>query len=67
MLPGRIRKEKLKMLDRSLFKDFIGGGAYGLYNKEDTDLIIQRAESNYDGMSREALLPVITRILELNR
>ncbi len=66
ILPGRIRKNKLKMLDRSLFKDFAGGGAYGLYDKEDADIIMERAESNYDGMSREALDPLIMRILELN-
>jgi hypothetical protein len=66
VLPGRIRKNKLKMLDRSLYKDFFGGGIYGLYDKEDADLIIQRAESGYDGMSRDALKPVIMRILELN-
>jgi len=66
MLPGRIRKERLKLLDRSLFKDFAGGGAYGTYDKEDADLIIQRAESNYDGMSKDALEPIIMRILQLN-
>jgi hypothetical protein len=66
MLPGRIMKGKLKMLDRSLFRDFAGGGAYGLYDKEDADLIIQRIESNYDGMSLDALEPVIRKILELN-
>lgn len=66
ILPGRVRKEKLKMLDRSLFKDFVSGGAYGLYDKEDADLIIQRAESNYDGMSWDALADVVTKIKELN-
>ena len=66
ILPGRIRKDRLKMLDSSLFKDFVTGGAYGIYDKDDADLIIQRAENNYDGVSRDALEPVIKRILELN-
>ena len=66
MLPGRVRKGKLNILDRSVFKDFFGGGVYGLYDKEDADIIIQRAESNYDGMSRDALTPVVMRIMELN-
>lgn len=66
ILPGRVRKERLKLLDRSLFKDFITGGAYGMYEKDDADLIMQRAENNYDGMSKEALDPVIRRIMELN-
>ncbi len=66
ILPGRIRKDRLKLLDRSLFKDFFGGGAYGTYDKADADLIIQRAESNYDGVSRDALEPLIMKILELN-
>ena len=66
ILPGRVRKDRLKMLDRSLFKDFVTGGAYGIYDKDDADLIIQRAENNYDGVSRDALEPVIKRILELN-
>ena len=54
------------MLDKALFKNFIEVGAYGLYDKADADLIIQRAESNYDGMSKDALEPIIKRILELN-
>lgn len=66
MLPGRIRKGRLKLLDRSLFKDFAGGGAYGLYDKDDADLIMQRAENDYDGVSRDALDPVIMKIMELN-
>ncbi|MCQ2563354.1 MAG: flavodoxin domain-containing protein [Mogibacterium sp.] len=66
ILPGRVKKERLKLLDRSLFKDFITGGAYGMYEKDDADLIMQRAENNYDGMSKEALDPVIRRIMELN-
>ena len=33
---------------------------------EDADLIIQRAESNYNGVSRDALESVIMKILELN-
>ncbi len=66
ILPGRIRKDRLKILDRSLFKDFFGGGAYGLYDKADADLIIERAESNYDGVSKDALEPLIARIKELN-
>ena len=66
ILPGRVRKERLKLLDRSLFKDFVTGGAYGMYEKDDADLIMQRAENNYDGMSKEALDPVIRRIMELN-
>lgn len=66
MLPGRIRKGRLKLFDRSLFKDFAGGGAYGLYDKDDADLIMQRAENDYDGVSRDALDPVIMKIMELN-
>lgn len=66
VLPGRIVKSRMKFLDRSLYKDFFGGGAYGLYDKADADLIIQRAESNYNGMSKDALEPLIARILELN-
>ena len=66
MLPGRIRKGRLKLLDRSLFKDFAGGGAYGMYDKDDADLIMQRAENDYDGVSRDALDPVIMKIMELN-
>jgi hypothetical protein len=66
MLPGRIRRDKLKMLDKTLYKDFFGGGIYGLYDKEDAELMIQRAESNYDGVSKEALEPLIMKIMELN-
>lgn len=66
ILPGRIRKDRLKLLDRSVFKNFSEGGAYGLYDKADADLIIQRAESNYDGMSKDAIEPVIMKLLELN-
>lgn len=66
ILPGRTGKGRLKLLDRSVFKDFVGGAAYGLYDKKDADLIIQRAESNYDGVSRDALDPVIMKIMELN-
>lgn len=66
ILPGRIRKDRLKLLDRSLYKDFFGGGIYGLYDKEDAEFIIQRAECNYDGVRKDALDPVIMRILELN-
>jgi hypothetical protein len=54
------------MLDKALFKNFIEVGAYGLYAKEDADLIIERAKSDYDGMSRDALGPVIKKIVELN-
>ncbi len=66
ILPGRIRKDRLKLLDRSLYKDFFGGGAYGTYDKDDADIIMERAESNYDGVSRDALEPIIRRIMELN-
>ena len=66
MLPGTIRKNKLILLDKALFKNFIEVGAYGLYEKEDADLIIERATSDYDGMSRDALGPVIKKIVELN-
>ena len=66
MLPGTIRKNKLIMLDKALFKNFIEVGAYGLYEKEDADLIIERAKNDYDGMSRDSLGPVIKKIKELN-
>ena len=54
MLPGTIRKNKLILLDKALFKNFIEVGAYGLYEKEDADLIIERAKNDYDGMSRDS-------------
>jgi hypothetical protein len=54
------------MLDKALFKNFIEVGAYGLYAKEDADLIIERAKGDYDGVRREALEPLIKKILELN-
>lgn len=66
MLPGAVRKNKLIMLDKTLFKNFIEVGAYGLYEKEDADLIIERAKNDYDGMSRDALEPIIKKIIELN-
>ena len=66
MLPGTIRKNKLILLDKALFKNFIEVGAYGLYAKEDADLIIERAKNDYDGMSRDSLEPVIKKIKELN-
>ena len=66
MLPGTIRKNKLILLDKALFKNFIEVGAYGLYEKEDADLIIERAKNDYDGMSRDSLEPVIKKIKELN-
>ena len=66
VLPGAVQKSKLIMLDKALFKNFIEVGDYGLYDKADADLIIQRAENNYDGVSRDALEHVIKRILELN-
>lgn len=66
ILPGRIRKERLNLLDRSLLRDFASGGAYGLYDKEDADLIMQRALSNYDGVSWDAIEPIVTKIRELN-
>ena len=66
MLPGMVRKNKLIMLDKTLFKNFIEVGAYGLYAKEDADIIIERARNDYDGMSRDALEPIIRKIQELN-
>ena len=66
MLPGTIRKNKLILLDKALFKNFIEVGAYGLYEKEDADLIIERAKNDYDGMSRDSLGSVIKKIKELN-
>ena len=66
MLPGTIRKNKLILLDKALFKNFIEVGAYGLYAKEDAELIIERAKNDYDGMSRDSLEPVIKKIKELN-
>ena len=66
MLPGTIRKNKLILLDKALFKNFIEVGAYGLYAKEDADLIVERARNDYDGMSRDSLEPVIKKIKELN-
>lgn len=66
MLPGTIRKNKLILLDKALFRNFIEVGAYGLYEKEDADLIIERAKNDYDGMSRDSLGPVIKKIKELN-
>jgi len=66
ILPGRVRKGKLNILDRSVFKNFVEGGVYGLYDREDADIIIQRAASNYDGMSRDAITPVVMKIMELN-
>ena len=66
MLPGTIRKNKLILLDKALFKNFIEVGAYGLYEKEDADLIIERAKNDYDGMSRDSLGPIIKKIIELN-
>ena len=66
ILPGRFNKNKLKIMDRSLFSNFAGGEAQGLYNINDAALILERANNNYDGMSRDALYPVIRRILELN-
>ena len=66
MLPGTIRKNKLILLDKALFKNFIEVGASGLYDKEDADLIIERAKNDYDGMSRDSLEPVIKKIKELN-
>ena len=66
VLPGRINRNKLKMLEKTLYKDFVTGGAHRLYEKEDADTIVQRAESGYDGMRAAALEPVINRIMELN-
>ena len=66
VLPGRISKNGLKALEKSLLREFITGGAYGLYDKEDADIIIRRAESDYDGVSVDALEPVIRKIMELN-
>ena len=66
VLPGRINKNKLKLLEKTLYKDFVTGGAHRLYEKEDADTIVQRAESGYDGMRAAALEAVINRIMELN-
>ena len=44
----------------------LGNYTYGLYEKEDADLIIERAKDDYDGMSRDSLEPVIKKIKELN-
>ena len=49
-----------------MYSNFAGGEAQGLYDREDAALILERAENNYDGVSRDALDPVIMRIMELN-
>ena len=66
MLPGRIRRDRLKLLDRSVFNSFIEVEVYGLYDREEAERIVRRTADNYDGMSRDALEPVIRRIQELN-
>lgn len=66
MLPGRIRRDKLKILDKPMFNSFMEVQAYDIYTRGDADIILRRAMENYDGVRRSALDPIIRRIEELN-
>lgn len=62
ILPGRINKSGLKMLDKPIFDKFLID-AERQYGKETAELINERAESNYNGISAAALEPIIQEIL----
>lgn len=62
ILPGRINKSGLKMLDKPIFDKFLID-AERQYGKETAELINERAESNYNGINAAALEPIIQEIL----
>ena len=62
ILPGRINKSALKMLDKPIFDKFLID-AERQYGKETAELINARAESDYNGINAAALEPIIQEIL----
>lgn len=62
ILPGRIDKNKLNLLDRPQFNKFLVD-ADRIYGKEMADLIRERAAENYNGVDVRALEPVINEII----
>lgn len=62
ILPGRIDRSKLKLLDKPQFDKFLVD-AQRIYGPETAELINKRAEENYNGVSAMALEPVIQEIL----
>lgn len=62
ILPGRIDRDKLRMLDKPIFDKFLVD-AERVYGKETAQLILRRTTENYNGVDVRALEPVIQEIL----
>lgn len=62
ILPGRINRQGLKMLDRPIFDKFLVD-ADRVYGKETGELIRSRAEDGYNGVNAAALDPIVREIL----
>ena len=62
ILPGRIDRDKLKMLDRPQFDKFLVD-AERIYGMENALLINRRAQENWNGVDAAALDPVVDEIL----
>ncbi|MBQ9272357.1 MAG: hypothetical protein IJ227_01380 [Mogibacterium sp.] len=62
LLPGRIDRKKLKLLDGPQFDKFLVDAAR-IYGEETAALINERAAENYNGIDASALDPVVQEIL----
>ena len=62
ILPGRIDRKKLRLLDGPQFDKFLVD-ATRIYGEETSELINERAAANYNGVDAAALDPVIDEIL----
>ena len=62
ILPGRIDRKKLRLLDGPQFGKFLVD-ATRIYGEEISELINERAAANYNGVDAAALDPVIDEIL----
>ena len=62
ILPGRIDRSKLRMLDKPMF-DKVLVDAERIYGQETAQLILRRTTENYNGVDVRALEPVIQEIL----
>lgn len=66
LLPGRISRKKLKLLDGPQFDKFLVD-ATRIYGEETAALINERAENSYNGVDASALDPVVEEILATRR
>ena len=64
ILPGQLDPHRMGLIDRTQFRSFLDKIG-GIYEKEDAELIVRRANEGYEGVRRTALLPLIEELKTL--